>query len=267
MENLRLHFSNRQLPDRPLHVGVHRVVREASGTLGVGDGAQGALLAQLCVDQRGMWLQVANGMRGVHINGRPVKRMSLVRAGDSVYVDGVELLVRASYEGIDAVPPADPAAADDPRVVLRGVGGEHHGRSFSLFRACVVGRARDATLRIDDPAFAERHAQLELRGDRVLLRDLGSADGSLVNGLAVRDALLKAGDQVVFDGRHRFVVEVPWLPHATVELLSSEEPVEAAPTAPVGRPLSQSARRWPWLLLAALLLAGALSGLLLFGAG
>jgi len=246
-------------------MGVHRVVREAAGTLGVGDSAQGALLAQICVDQRGMWLQVANGMRGVHINGRPVKRMSLLRAGDSVYVDGVELLLRAAHEGVDAVPPADPATAEDPRVVLRGIGGEHHGRSFPLCRTCTVGRARDATLRIDEPAFAERHAQLELRGDRVLLRDMGSAEGSLVNGLPVRDALLKAGDQVVFDGRHRFVIEVPWLPHTMAEPLT-EEPAEAPPMQPTQRPLSQSVRRWPWLLLAALLLAGALSALLLFGA-
>lgn len=265
MENLRLHFSNRQLPDRPLPMGVHRVVREAAGTLGVGDNAQGALLAQVCVDQRGMWLQVANGVRGVHVNGRPVKRMSLLRAGDSIYLDGVELLLRAAYEGVDAVPPTDPATAEDPRVVLRGIGGEHHGRSFPLCRPCLVGRARDATLRIDDPAFAEHHAQLELRGDRVLLRDLGSAEGSLVNGSPVRDALLKAGDQVVFDGRHRFVIEVPWLPHTALEPLTAE-PVETPPTEPVQRPLSQSARRWPWLLLAALLLAGALSALLLFGA-
>ena len=48
VENLRLHFGNRQQPDRALVTGVHRVVREASGLIGVGDNAQGALLAQFC---------------------------------------------------------------------------------------------------------------------------------------------------------------------------------------------------------------------------
>jgi pSer/pThr/pTyr-binding forkhead associated (FHA) protein len=137
----------------------------------------------------------------------------------------------------------------------------------SLEQPRVVGRARDAHIRIDDPAFAERHARLELRGDRVLLRDLGSPEGTRVNGVAVRDALLVAGDQIVFDAQHRFVLEVPWAPSAKLD--------EAAPIDDAAMPVDRvapekptsSALRWPWLLLAALLMAGALSALLLFGAG
>ena len=267
VEHLRLHFGNRQAADRPLVTGVHRVVREANGVVSVADGAQGALMAQFCVDRRGLWLQVASGMPGIHVNGRPVQRMALLRAGDSVYVDGTEILVQASHQGVDALPAFDPGEAADPRIVLRGLGGKHHGRSVTLTRPCVVGSAAEANVQIDSPGFAPRHAQLERRGDRVLLRDLGSAAGSRVNGLPVRDALLAAGDQVAFDGQHRFVVEVPWVePQAqgrktTTETMGDEE---AAPQLP---PAGDSMRRWPWLLLAALLLAASLSALLLFGAG
>ena len=108
---------------------------------------------------------------------------------------------------------------------------------------------------------------MERRGDRVLLRDLGSATGSRVNGMPVRDALLSAGDQVAFDGQHRFVVEVPWVESPTnarqtaMDVLDDEEASQPLP------PAGDSMRRWPWLLLAALLLAATLSALLLFGAG
>lgn len=267
VENLRLHFGNRQQPDRALVTGVHRVVREASGLLGVGDQAQGALLAQFCMDRRGLWLQVAGGCRGVHVNGRPVQRMSQLRAGDTVYLDGAEILVQASHQGVDALPKSDPAEADDPRIVLRGIGGKHHGRCFTLGRPCVVGHSAHATIRVDDPGFAERHAQLERRGDRVLLRDLGSASGSLVNGMPVRDALLAAGDQVAFDAQHRFVVEVPWQDTAgeTPQLTDDSLGESTGDDGP--SPGRQSVRRWPWLLLAALFLAASLSALLLFGAG
>ena len=267
VENLRLHFGNRHQPDRALATGVHRVVRESSGLLGLGDAAQGALLVQFCVDRRGLWLQVANGIRGIHVNGRPVQRMALLRAGDAVYVDGAEILVQAAHQDLDALPQADAGHANDPRIVLRGVGGKHHGRSFTLSKPCVVGRSHSAAIHIDDPGFAERHAQLERRGDNVLLRDLGSATGSRVNGLEVRDALLAAGDQVAFGSQHRFVVEVPWLESANeLRQLADEAGADAAEedSAPAHR---QSARRWPWLLLAALFLAATLSALLLFGAG
>jgi pSer/pThr/pTyr-binding forkhead associated (FHA) protein len=267
VKQLRLHFANRQQPDRPLHTGVHRVVREAAGTVGVGDQAQGALMARICVDRRGLWLQVANGMRGIHVNGRPVQRMALLRAGDSVYVDGAEILVQAAHQNTDAVPDADPAQSADPRIVLRGLGGPHHGRSFPLSQPLLVGRTRDAALRIDDPVFAERHAMLELRGERVLLRDLAGGEGSLVNGVRVRDALLVAGDQLVFGPQHRFVVEVPWLASNVGERSAADEEYSPTPVAEaVEKTPSASARRWPWLLLAAALLAAGLSALLLFGA-
>src|SRR3546814_20200350 len=83
----------------------------------------------------------------------------------------------------------------DPRVVLRGVGGQYHGRSFTLEQPRLVGRNAEADIRIDDPSFADRHARLDLRGDDIILRDLGSAAGTLVNGEPMRDALLRPGDQ------------------------------------------------------------------------
>jgi FHA domain-containing protein len=267
VENLRLHFGNRQQPDRALVTGVHRVVREASGLLGVGDNAQGALLAQFCVDRRGLWLQVATGIRGIHVNGRPVQRMALLRAGDTVYLDGAEILVQASHQGLDAVPPADPADNSDPRIVLRGVGGKHHGRAYTLSQPCLVGRSPNAAIHIDDPGFADRHAQLERRGDHVLLRDLGSSSGSMVNGVAVRDALLASGDQVAFGSQHRFLVEVPWQEASGDAPEFTDDSVQegtGADSVPVN---THSLRRWPWLLLAALFLAAMLSALLLFGAG
>jgi pSer/pThr/pTyr-binding forkhead associated (FHA) protein len=143
------------------------------------------------------------------------------------------------------------------------VGGRNHGRSFTLERPRLVGRAGDADIRIDDPAFPERHARIDLSGNTILLRDLGSSDGSLVNGQPVRDAVLRPGDQVVFDAHHRFVVEAPArsnLHHESPPPLDDE-----AEETTKSSLRQQSARRLPWLLLAALMIAGALSALLLFG--
>ena len=70
------------------------------------------------------------------------------------------------------------------------------------------------------------------------------------------------------DLQHRFVLEVPWAPSAKLEDAAPMDDAGTAPTdgaTPV-RPAS-SMLRWPWLLLAALMMAGALSALLLFGAG
>lgn len=262
VENLRLHLNGRDAGDWPLHDGVHRIVREASGTVGVGDEARGALLAQLCVDKRGLWLQVANGVRGIHVNGRSVRRVAMLRAGDALYLDGVELQVQGRSGNAAPLLEAPADTTGDIRMLLRGVGGPYHGRSIPLDRPRLVGRGRDADVRVDEASVSERHARLERYGDRVLLRDLDSAEGSLVNGRRVRSAALAPGDQVVFGTQHRFVVEAPFAPSHEPETPATTAPAPVAAHAPRG-----SAKRWPWLLLAALLLAVALSALLLFGAG
>ncbi len=262
MENLRLHLNGRDGGDWPLDDGVHRIVREANGTIGVGDEARGALLAQLCLDRRGLWLQVANGARGVHVNGRSVHRVAALRAGDSLYLDGIELQVRGRRGDDLPLPESVADAQGDIRLLLRGIGGRYHGRSLPLDRPRLVGSGRGADIRPDDASVLERHARLERDGDRVLLRDLASAEGSLVNGHRVRDAVLLPGDQVVF-GECRFVVEAPFAP--APEPASAKDATQVAPTSKEGPRASPS--RWPWLLLAAVLLALAISALLLFGAG
>nr|WP_227255473.1 FHA domain-containing protein [Stenotrophomonas maltophilia] len=266
VQNLLVHFSQQQQPDQPLRPGVQRIVRHANGSVRLGEAGNGALLlAQFCMDDRGLWLQVGNGIRGIHVNGRPVRRMALLRAGDAVYVDGVEMVLRGEAESLLQAPSPDGEDAGDEQRLLRGVGGLHHGRSFTLSRARVIGRGTEADIAIDDPAFAEQHARVEVHGDRVLLRDLGSADGTCVNGVAVRHCWLQPGDQVVFDGQHRFVLEVPRDPRRR-PLAAEDESSHEAERAPAEPLPPRRVRRWPWLLVSALLLAALLSLLLWFGA-
>jgi len=259
MDNLRLRFDHGG-GEHPLSVGVHGVGRTGD------DGAFGVAVPEpavnFCVDRRGVWLTVPEGTRGVHVNGRPVLRMAMLRVGDAVFVDGGGMRLVGSQ------PPRQPASgfgdstgeAGDVRTVLRGVGGHYHGRCFTLERPRLVGRAPEADIRIDEAAFAERHARIEMLRGEVVLRDLGSLDGSQVNGEPVRDAILRPGDQVVFDAHHRFVLEAP--SGAPVDHDAPAVPDEAAANGP-----GTGSMRLPWLLLAAVLLAGLLALLLLFGAG
>ncbi len=287
VDTLSLRFPNHEHPDIPIGMGVHGVGRDPDHDRGIAlVEPPHAPLVQFCVDRRGVWLNVPEGMRGVHVNGRPVQRMAMLRAGDTVHVEGIEValagvpvnrvvpqeLAAASAEtgggqlGGDRPGSAQPGSAQ--RVVLRGVGGTHHGRCFTLEQPRTIGRLRESDIRIDDPAVAERHARIELHGDRVVLRDLGSADGSVVNGDRVRDAILVSGDQIVIDGHHRFVVEAPGMRKLDRDRRSNDELALSArqqQKAEESRtPLEQSVRRLPLLLAAAALLGAALSALLWF---
>ena len=263
---LTLRLPNDPLADFELAPGVHAIGRGSDGRTGLVDDV-GDAMAQFCVDRRGVWLQLHDGTRGVHVNGRPIRRMAMLRAGDAIYIDGVELLLLGEPAQAAPAENLEHPTGERTRMVLRGVGGQHHGRCFSLDVARRLGRNAASDIRITEAAFADQHAEIQPYGDGALLRDLGSSAGSLINGHPARDALLRPGDQVVFDAQHRFVVESPNPATGCADLHGQENFDGGFATAAAPEPArASSIRRMPWLLLAALMLSGALSALLLYGA-
>ena len=259
MDELRVRFCDGDQPDLVLGAGLH-----ALGRLPTGLGpmpVEGPWLLRICNDRRGIWMTVADGMRGVHVNGRPVQQVAMLRAGDSIHVDGAELLlqgapVRTSPSTVSAGDSRELAA--NLRLVLRGIGGSHHGRSLCLVAPRRIGSAADADIRIQGEHVAAAHAVIEARDCQVLLRD--AADDVMVNGHRTRQGVLRNGDQVAFGVQHRFVVEAP-----PPSLPSPGHPGTDARLRPEAvRP--HWTGRVPWLLIAALVLAAALFALLAFWA-
>lgn len=260
MNDLHLRFCDGSQPDLSLAPGVHALGRTPAG-LGPVDADSPALL-QICNDRRGIWMTVNEGMRSVHVNGRPVQQVAMLRAGDSIHADGNELLLySADYDR--TLPPQTPPARDaagNLRMVLRGIGGPYHGRCISLDHPRRVGSAAGADLRIDGAGIAAEHALLEAANGHAVLRH--AAADVRVNGRPVRQAVLHSGDQIAFDLQHRFVLEGP-PPSASGAARTAVSGEADAPPLPPRRRWTQDT---PWLLLAALLLAAALTALLVFGA-
>jgi hypothetical protein len=71
-----------------------------------------------------------------------------------------------------------------------------NGGACKVVGTVVIGRDRDADLPIDDPSVSKRHARVAREGTVVRLLDLGSTNGTFLNGTLVRDALLEIGDTV-----------------------------------------------------------------------
>jgi FHA domain/Domain of unknown function (DUF1707) len=72
-------------------------------------------------------------------------------------------------------------------------------------RQVVLGRSRDCDCVLAEPSVSRRHAELRREGARWLLRDLGSRNGTRVNGVRLLDeAEVGPGDRVSFgDARFR----------------------------------------------------------------
>jgi Serine/threonine protein kinase len=85
------------------------------------------------------------------------------------------------------------------RVTLHVVAGPQTGRIFTFDQhdTFMIGRSEDAQFCLPhDRFFSRHHCLLEIAPPQTFLRDLGSTNGTFVNGIRVETAHLKAGDRI-----------------------------------------------------------------------
>ena len=87
--------------------------------------------------------------------------------------------------------------------------GEPRGKVISADKdSLVIGRQDDCDLVISSAKVSRQHCRIDVTGDTASLTDLGSANGTFLNGQKVTSAKpLSAGDKVVV-GPLGFVVEI-----------------------------------------------------------
>ncbi|HEX3144961.1 MAG TPA: protein kinase [Pyrinomonadaceae bacterium] len=85
------------------------------------------------------------------------------------------------------------------RVTLRVLEGPYRGREFTFDHhdTFLIGRSENAHLYLpDDRFFSRHHCLLEIAPPRCFLRDLGSTNGTFVNGQKVAEVFLRNGDRI-----------------------------------------------------------------------
>lgn len=109
----------------------------------------------------------------------------------------------AETDAVSAEQAAELGLARNPAALL--VNGERHELAA---RPLVLGRSREADLRIEDANISRRHAEIRREDGAFWVVDLGSTNGIEVNGRRVDRAKLADGDRIVL-GRTSVVFQSP----------------------------------------------------------
>lgn len=82
----------------------------------------------------------------------------------------------------------------EPRLEVRRAAGLQRGSTFDVTGGAVLGRGERAEIQLEDPFASSRHARILWEGAVAVLEDLGSTNGTFLNGEPV------AGPQPLHEG-------------------------------------------------------------------
>jgi adenylate cyclase len=103
-----------------------------------------------------------------------------------------------------------PKSGGKPQITLTVLAGPEQGQVFKIARpTSTLGRSNACELVISDPLVSRQHCQILLGMGGISLRDLGSTNGTFLNGVRVTENPLRNQDVVSIGGtRLRFAVEL-----------------------------------------------------------
>ncbi|RLB53148.1 MAG: hypothetical protein DRI34_13815 [Deltaproteobacteria bacterium] len=89
--------------------------------------------------------------------------------------------------------------SDGRRFALKFISGKYQGGMFPLKpgREIVVGRSSDMDMVLVEDMVSRKHAKISTAEGKIVIQDLGSTNGTFVNGEKVRKARLKEGDRIL----------------------------------------------------------------------
>jgi ABC-type multidrug transport system ATPase subunit len=190
--------------------------RDGGANLSLPDPAWAPEQFSIRVDQRGTILEALSETTPTLVNDAPVAVSRLLQHGDKisagssavVYLERADARYRKPAVSAPAPPPtpAPEKAPDDDALLTRKLvttdgpasAPKVSAGELMLDRDSVIGRDRaKVTLVLDHPRVSRRHAQAVVTKGRVSLRDLGSSNGTFVNGVRIDGfRLLQVDDRI-----------------------------------------------------------------------
>lgn len=258
---MKLIFPNGEHPQALLGDGMNRIGSAPDSQVRLDRDDIAPVHAELQVQGGAVTLRVPDPSHPVSVNGKPVQGVMSLRGGDMIGVGAVQMryvVVEQATSSARPNPDADSGATRlrmaIPKYVLRGVSGAAFGKTYPVTAVTTIGRAQECDISIPSEEISRRHASVKPTPDGLMVEDLGSANGTYINGNRVQNGLLKGGDELRLDAI-RFLLVAPG-----AEIASSQKPTAQLPV-----PKQASSGKGLWVGIGVAVAAAAAAAAAYFG--
>lgn len=199
---LKLQFVDRRQPafwlvDPRLTIG-----RDKTNNLVINDEGVSVFHAELQQEDGKLFLRDTGSVNGTFLNDQPVAKRTEVKVGDIIRLHLVELQIIDPTKA-PAEPPPQAVKRDIPKPPplwqVKAMTGVISGRMFPIEGTNVIGRDPHCEIVVGGAHVSRRHAEFSVRAGQLWVKDLGSSNGSWVNGKKHEEVALQNGDEVKFD--------------------------------------------------------------------
>jgi len=233
---MKLVFPNGEHGQVLLSPGANRIGSAAENAVVLTNPGIVPLHCVIHVTANGANLQIPPGGGPVTVNNKAITDLMSLRPGDSIGIGPVsakyaiveQARSQAIAEGGDEDTGATRVRMAVPKYVLRGVSGALFSKVFPVTGPVVIGRAAECDISVPADEISRRHALVKPTPEGLAVEDLGSSNGTFINGKRVQHGFLNPGDELRLDAV-RFILVAPGMEMATAQM--PKMPPTGAPRA------------------------------------
>jgi pSer/pThr/pTyr-binding forkhead associated (FHA) protein len=163
----------------------------------VDDASVAELHAEIHVDHEALLLKVISPEQPVRVNETAVTKSLALKVNDVLTLGKVQLQVVDPKQEPKAIPTL--VRTETTGWTLKANHSALANKVFNVASHTVVGRASDCDIVLAAAHLSRRHAELTVKDGLLYVKDLGSANGTYLNGAQVTEARVKRGDELRFD--------------------------------------------------------------------
>jgi pSer/pThr/pTyr-binding forkhead associated (FHA) protein len=272
---LKLHFKDNRQPPQWIVEKLFSIGSAADNHLVIKGEEIASHHAKVIQENTKYLLKDNNSASGCFVNGQRITQKEIL-PGDIIKIGSAEIIVldpRSMPDKSKEMSVAPWRLVSDSSWLA--------GKHFILLpeHTTVIGRGNQCDIVIPGTHLSRRHVEINIEGNHLRVKDLGSANGTYLNELRVDNATANNGDRLRLDV-YSFRIVAPDLEESKTRIrkpidelskpverkLPSTEPKrwKTRPTSPGNRiePTYRDGRRYAWYALAAALLLG--SAIVLF---
>lgn len=270
---LKLHFKDNRQPPVWVTEKLYCIGSADDNQLIINDAKIDSLHAKIIAEDEKFLLKDNNSSSGCFINGQRITQKEIL-PGDVIKLGDTELVVldprRSQADGSDTQAAPWRLVSDSSWLP---------GKTFVVpaERAITIGRGTQCDITIPGTHLSRRHAELFIQGSHLVVKDLGSSNGTFLNDKLVTDGIAYNGDRLRLDvytfrlvapeaddNKTRIRAPIDSIAKPVERKQTSSEPKrwKTRPTSPGNRiePTYNESRSslWKWITAAAVLIAAAL---------